>query len=173
MTRRGCQKRDSRQRQGNDSDRNSPAAHCSNHRLSSLSEDPARGDTRRVERRNISSGGAYEPIMGYSRAVVAGGHVYVSGTAPAMPDGADPPKDAYSQTRRCFEIILAALAEAGARAEDVVRTRVYVTSAEVFPEVARAHAEVFSEIQPVNTTVIAQLIDPRWHVEIDVEAVLP
>jgi enamine deaminase RidA (YjgF/YER057c/UK114 family) len=110
--------------------------------------------------------------MGYSRAVVAGGHVYVSGTAPVMPEGADPPEDAYSQTRRCFEIILAALDEAGARAEDVVRTRVYVTSAEVFDEVARAHSEIFGEIRPVNTTVIAQLIDPRWHVEIDVEAVL-
>jgi enamine deaminase RidA (YjgF/YER057c/UK114 family) len=126
-----------------------------------------------VERRLISSGGRYEPIMGYSRAVVAGGHVYVSGTAPVMPDDTDPPSDAYSQTRRCFEIILKALEEAGARAEDVVRTRVYVTSAEVFTEVARAHAEIFGEIRPVNTTVIAQLIDPRWHVEIDVEAVLP
>ena len=111
--------------------------------------------------------------MGYSRAVVASGHVYVSGTAPVMPDDTDPPSDAYSQTRRCFEIILKALEEAGARAEDVVRTRVYVTSAEVFPEVARAHAEIFGEIRPVNTTVIAQLIDPRWRVEIDVEAVLP
>jgi enamine deaminase RidA (YjgF/YER057c/UK114 family) len=126
-----------------------------------------------VERRLISSGGRYEPIMGYSRAVVAGGHVYVSGTAPVMPDDADPPKDAYSQTRRCFEIILEALEQAGARTEHVVRTRVYVTSADVFPDVARAHAEIFSEIRPVNTTVIAQLIDPRWHVEIDVEAVLP
>jgi enamine deaminase RidA (YjgF/YER057c/UK114 family) len=132
-----------------------------------------RGDTRRVERRLISSGGKYEPIMGYSRAVVAGGHVYVSGTAPGMPDDADPPADAYGQAQRCFEIILAALDQAGARAEDVVRTRVYVTSAEVFPEVARAHSEIFGEIRPVNTTVIAQLMDPRWHVEIDVEAVLP
>lgn len=111
--------------------------------------------------------------MGYSRAVVAGGHVYVSGTAPVMPGDADPPTDAYSQTRRCFEIILEALEEAGARAEDVVRTRVYVTSADVFEDVARAHSEIFSEIRPVNTTVIAQLIDPRWHVEIDVEAVIP
>jgi enamine deaminase RidA (YjgF/YER057c/UK114 family) len=125
-----------------------------------------------VERRLISSGGRYEPIMGYSRAVVAGGHVYVSGTAPVMPDDADPPEDAYSQTRRCFEIILKALEQAGARVEDVVRTRVYVTSADVFDDVARAHSEIFSEIRPVNTTVIAQLIDPRWHVEIDVEAVL-
>ena len=115
-----------------------------------------------MERRLISSGGKYEPIMGYSRAVIAGGHVYVSGTAPGMPDDADPPADAYGQAQRCFEIILAALDQAGARAEDVVRTRIYVTS-----------AEVFGEIRPVNTTVIAQLMDPRWHVEIDVEAVLP
>ena len=111
--------------------------------------------------------------MGFSRAVISGGHVYVSGTAPVMPDGADPPADAYAQTRRCLEIIVDALQQAGARAEDVVRTRVYVTSPNVFEEVARAHSEVFREIRPANTTVVAQLLDPRWHVEIEAEAVLP
>lgn len=111
--------------------------------------------------------------MGFSRAVVSGGHVYVSGTAPVMPDGADPPEDAYSQTRRCLEIILDALEQAGARAEDVVRTRVYLTSADAFEEAARAHSEIFQEIRPANTTVVAQLLDPRWHVEIEAEAVLP
>ncbi|MBA3384422.1 MAG: RidA family protein [Actinobacteria bacterium] len=132
-----------------------------------------RGDTRRVARRLISSGSPFEPIMGFSRAVVSGGHVYVSGTAPVMPDGADPPEDTYSQTRRCLEIILDALEQTGARAEDVVRTRVYLTSADAFEEAARAHSEIFREIRPANTTVVAQLLDPRWHVEIEAEAVLP
>jgi enamine deaminase RidA (YjgF/YER057c/UK114 family) len=111
--------------------------------------------------------------MGYCRAVVAGKMVYVSGTAPIMPDGADPPESAYEQTQRCFEIILAALEQAGASAEDVVRTRVFVTDAQWFDDVARAHAEVFRDIRPTNTTVVAQLIDPRWKLEIEAEAVLP
>ena len=111
--------------------------------------------------------------MGFSRAVVAGGHVYVSGTAPVMPDGAAPPPDAYGQTRRCLEIIVDALAQAGARAEDVVRTRIYVTSPDSFQDVARAHSEIFSDVRPANTTVVAQLLDPRWKVEIEAEAVLP
>jgi enamine deaminase RidA (YjgF/YER057c/UK114 family) len=132
-----------------------------------------RGDTSQVARRLISSGSPFEPIMGFSRAVVSGGHVYVSGTAPVMPDGADPPDDAYSQTRRCLEIILDALEQAGARAEDVVRTRIYLTSPEAFEEAARAHSEIFREVRPANTTVVAQLLDPRWHVEVEAEAVLP
>jgi enamine deaminase RidA (YjgF/YER057c/UK114 family) len=126
-----------------------------------------------VDRRRISSGSPYEPIVGFSRAVVAGPHVHVSGTAPVMPDGVAPPDDAYSQARRCFEIILAALAEAGARADDVVRTRIYVTSADFFEDAARAHAEVFGEIRPASTAVVVQLLDPRWKVEIEAEAVLP
>ena len=104
---------------------------------------------------------------------MAGGHVYVSGTAPVMPDGAPPPADAYGQTRRCLEIIVDALAQAGARAEDVVRTRIYVTSADSFEDVARAHSEIFRDVRPANTTVVAQLLDPRWKVEIEAEAVLP
>ena len=123
--------------------------------------------------RRISLGSPYESVMGYCRAVVAGKHVYVSGTAPIMADGGDPPEGAYEQTQRCLEIVLAALEEAGAGAEDVVRTRVYVTGAEWFPDVARAHREVFGDVRPVNTTVVTRLIDPRWKVEIEVEAVLP
>ena len=126
-----------------------------------------------MERQRISSGGAYEPIFGYCRAVRVGEHVYVAGTAPAMPDGADPPADSYGQTRRCFEIIGAALAEAGSRFEDVVRTRMYITPAADFDEVGRAHGEIFRDIRPVCTTVIiAGLIDPRWHLEIDLDAVI-
>jgi enamine deaminase RidA (YjgF/YER057c/UK114 family) len=126
-----------------------------------------------VERRLISSGSPYEPIWGFSRAVVAGDMVFVSGTAPVMPDGADPPGDAYGQVRRCFEIIADALAEAGAGPEHVVRTRVFLVRAEDWEEVARAHAELFGDVRPAATgVVVATLFDPRWLVEIEVDAVL-
>jgi enamine deaminase RidA (YjgF/YER057c/UK114 family) len=125
-----------------------------------------------VERRLISSGSPYEPVMGFSRAVRVGPHVYVAGTAPIMPDGADPPADAYAQTKRCLEIIAAALHEAGAEPEHVVRTRVFATNAGDFEEIARAHGEVFADIRPANTTVVTQLLDPRWLVEIEAEALV-
>jgi enamine deaminase RidA (YjgF/YER057c/UK114 family) len=127
-----------------------------------------------VERRLISSGSPYESIAGFSRAVRVGSHVFVAGTAPIMPGGGEPPSDAYGQTRRCLEIIEAALEEAGARVEDVVRTRVYATQAEVFDEFARAHGEVFAEIRPASTFVVVNsLADPRWLVELEAEAVSP
>jgi enamine deaminase RidA (YjgF/YER057c/UK114 family) len=125
-----------------------------------------------VERRRISSGSPYEPRWAFSRALVAGRHVYVSGTAPIMPDGAEPPRDAYGQARRCLEIIVRALEEAGATAADVVRTRIYVTRSDIWEEVARAHAEVFGEARPASTAVVTELLDPRWLVEIEAEAVL-
>jgi enamine deaminase RidA (YjgF/YER057c/UK114 family) len=125
-----------------------------------------------VERRRISSESPYEPVFGFSRALVAGRHVYVSGTAPVMPDGGEPPDDAYAQARRCLEIIVGALADAGAGVEDVVRTRVYVTRPDVWEEVARAHAEVFGETRPATTAVVTDLLDPRWLVEIEAEALL-
>jgi enamine deaminase RidA (YjgF/YER057c/UK114 family) len=125
-----------------------------------------------VERRLISSGSPYEPVVGYSRAVCVGDRVIVSGTAPVMPEGADPPPDAYGQMRRCLEIIEAALAEADARLSDVVRTRVYLVRTSDFEEVGRAHGEAFGDIRPANTTLtVAELLDPRWLVEIEVEAV--
>lgn len=110
--------------------------------------------------------------MGFSRAVRAGPHVYVAGTAPVMPGGADPPPDAFGQTQRCLAIILEALREAGAGPEHVVRTRIFATSAGIFEEVARAHGAVFGETRPACTFVITQLIDPRWHVEIEAEALV-
>lgn len=111
--------------------------------------------------------------MGYARAVVAGDHVYVAGTAPIPPDGADPPEGAYEQTRLCLEIISGALERAGSSLQDVVRTCVYLVDPAAFDEMARAHGEVFAEIRPVNTTVtIAGLVDPRWLLEIDAVAVL-
>jgi enamine deaminase RidA (YjgF/YER057c/UK114 family) len=127
-----------------------------------------------VERRLISSGSPYEPVVGFSRAVVAGGRVFVSGTAPIMPGDADPPADAYGQARRCFEIISAALREAGATTRDVVRTRMYLVRAEDVEEVTRAHAELFADVRPAATgVVVAALFDPRWLVEIEVDALLP
>jgi enamine deaminase RidA (YjgF/YER057c/UK114 family) len=125
-----------------------------------------------VERRLISSGSPYEPAVGFSRAVVVGGVVHVSGTAPVMPDGGDPPESAYEQARRCLEIILEALREAGADAGDVVRTRTFLTSADDWEEVGRAHGETFGEARPASTMVVAGLLDPRWKVEIEAEAVL-
>ena len=127
-----------------------------------------------VERRRISSGAKWESTAGYSRAVVADGGVHVSGTVAAMPGDADPPPDAYGQVRRCFEIIFAALAEAGARPEDVIRTRMFLTRAEDADEVIRAHGELFGDIRPATTAVVVQaLIDPRFVVEIEADAVLP
>lgn len=126
-----------------------------------------------MERRLISGHSPYEPIVGYSRAVVTGDHVYVAGTAPIPADGSPPPDGAYEQARLCLEIIGGALAQAGARFEDVVRTRVYLTDAAHWEDVARAHGEVFTDIRPANTTVVAALLDPAWKLEIDVDAVVP
>jgi enamine deaminase RidA (YjgF/YER057c/UK114 family) len=124
-----------------------------------------------TERRLVSSGSPYEPIVGFSRAVAVGPHVFVAGTAPIMPDGADPPPDAYSQTQRCLEIVIGALREAGAGPEHVVRTRLYLTRRDDFEEVARAHGEVFADIRPVNTTIVVSgFIDRRWLVEVEAEA---
>jgi enamine deaminase RidA (YjgF/YER057c/UK114 family) len=126
-----------------------------------------------VGRRLISGHSPYEPLVGFSRAVVAGGEVHVSGTAPIPREG-DPPEGAYEQARLCLEIVGGALGEAGAGFGDVVRTRIYLTDAADFQEVARAHGEVFSEIRPASTAVVVkELLDPRWRVEIDAEAVLP
>jgi len=127
-----------------------------------------------VERRLISSGSSLEKRWGYSRAVVAGGHVFVSGTAPIMPDDADPPAEPYGQARRCLEIIVSALGGAGATPADVVRSRIFVTDHEAVEEVMRAHGEVFGTVRPASTgIVVAGLFDPRWLVEIEVEALLP
>ena len=126
-----------------------------------------------MERRRIASGSPYEPIVGFSRAVRVGSHVFVAGTAPIMPDGGEPPADAYGQMRRCLEIVVRALEEAGASAEDVVRTRTYLTRAEDWEETGRAHAEVFAEIRPANAIIVVRgFADPRWIVEIEADAVV-
>jgi enamine deaminase RidA (YjgF/YER057c/UK114 family) len=126
-----------------------------------------------MPRTRIGSGSPYEPVIGFSRAVVAGHHVSVAGTAPLMPGGAEPPADAYGQARRVLEIILAALGEAGAGAADVVRTRTYLVRAEDWEEVGRAHGEVFGDARPASTMVVVSgFLDPRWVVEMEADAVL-
>jgi enamine deaminase RidA (YjgF/YER057c/UK114 family) len=126
-----------------------------------------------MERRLITGHSPYEKVMGYSRAVVAGDRVHVAGTAPIRPEGGPPPEDAYEQARLCLEIIGEALERAGSGLEHVVRTRIYLTDPVHFEGVARAHGEAFAEVRPVNTTVVASLLDPAWKLEMEVEAVLP
>jgi enamine deaminase RidA (YjgF/YER057c/UK114 family) len=126
-----------------------------------------------MERRLVPAVSPQADLVGYSRAVRTGNQVFVAGTAPVMPDGAAPPPDAYAQARRCLQIVLAALAEVGAGPEDVVRTRVYVTSPAIWEEVGRAHGEVFGEVRPATAmVVVAALLDPRWLVEIEADAVV-
>jgi enamine deaminase RidA (YjgF/YER057c/UK114 family) len=125
-----------------------------------------------MDRQLISSGAAFEDRVGYSRAVRVGRSVWVSGTAPIMPGDADPPAGPYEQAKICLEIIGRALAEAGASLDDVVRTRIYVTEAASIDEVGRAHRDAFSVARPATTGIVAQLLDPRWLVEIEAEAAL-
>jgi enamine deaminase RidA (YjgF/YER057c/UK114 family) len=126
-----------------------------------------------VERVNIPGHSPFEGTVGYSRAVRAGPHVFVAGTAPIPADGSDPPEDAYGQMRMCLEIALGALTRAGARPEDVVRTRIFLTDAAEFAEIGRAHGEVFAEIRPASAAVVVKaLLDPRWRVEIEVDALI-
>lgn len=121
----------------------------------------------------MSSGSPYEPVVGFSRAVRVGHHVSVAGTAPIMPDDAEPPADAYGQARRCLEIISLALDEAGASIADVVRTRCFITDAEDWREIGRAHGEVFADVRPANAMiVVAGFVDPRWRVEIEADAIV-
>jgi len=120
----------------------------------------------------ISSGSPYEPVIGFSRAVRVGDRVLVSGTAPVWPDGSCDP-DPGNQMRRCIEIVAAALREAGASLTDVVRTRTYLTSAEYWEAAARVHGEAFAEARPASSmVVVAALLDPRWKLEMEAEAVI-
>ena len=97
----------------------------------------------------------------------------VAATAAIMPDGGEPPADAYGQTKRCLEIVVAALEEAGASVEDVVRTRCFIVAAEDWQEVGRAHGEVFSEVRPASAMIVVTgFIDPRWRVEIEADAIV-
>jgi enamine deaminase RidA (YjgF/YER057c/UK114 family) len=126
-----------------------------------------------MERRLIQGHSPYEKVTGFSRAVVAGNRVLVAGTAPIPVDG-EPPEGAYEQARLCLEIVGGALERGGAGFADVVRTRIYLVEADDWEDVARAHGEVFAEIRPASTAVVVRaLLDERWRVEIEAEAVLP
>lgn len=123
-----------------------------------------------AERRHARSGTEYERRFGYSRAVRVGDRVIVSGCAPIWPDGSFD-SDPRAQARRCFEIIVGALAELGAGPAHVVRTTMYVTDPDVAPVVGEAHGEFFGAAEPASTmVVVAALVDPRWVVEVEAEA---
>jgi len=125
-----------------------------------------------VER--VFSGAPWEKTVGYCRAVRAGPHVFVSGTAPvAESGGVFAPGDAYAQTRRCFEIAFAAMAKLGAEPRHVVRTRMYVTDISKWNDHGRAHGELFREHPPATAMVeVSALIDPAMTVEVEVDAVV-
>lgn len=110
--------------------------------------------------------------MGFSRAVRVGDVVEVAGTAPVWPDGSCP-DDVAAQTRRCFEIGLAALAELGGSVADVVRTRMFLTDAADADAVGTVHGELFGDVRPAATMVVAAgLLDPRWRIEVELSAVV-
>jgi len=120
----------------------------------------------------VASGSPFEAAFGFCRAVRVGDRVIVAGTAPIWPDGSCDP-DPSVQARRCLDIIMTALAEVGSGPADMVRTRMFITDAADADAVGRAHSAVFGEARPAATmVVVAGLLDPRWKVEIEAEAIV-
>src|SRR5215510_14528637 len=128
-----------------------------------------------MDRQLISSGSPYEPLIGISRAVRMGPIITVSGTAPLGHDGKTVHVgDVYAQTKRCIEIMLAAIARAGGAPEHVVRTRLLLLDISTWREAARAHGEVFASIRPANTIVeISRFVDAQWLVETEADCYVP
>ncbi|MPZ89041.1 MAG: RidA family protein [Nitriliruptorales bacterium] len=125
-----------------------------------------------MQRRLVKSGSPYEAVVGFSRAVRVGDRVLVAGTAPIRHDGSVD-EDPERQARCCLEIILNALREVGATEKHVVRTRTFLTDPADADAVSRAHAAVFADVRPAATmVVVAALLDPRWKVEVEAEAVV-
>ena len=125
-------------------------------------------------RRLVPAVSPFAATVGYSRAVRDGRSVHVAGTAAIYPEGVETPNDAYEQARRCLEIIAAALAGVGASPAHVVRTRIYLVDAADWEAVGRAHGELFADVRPASAVVVvAGLLDPRWLVEIEADALLP
>lgn len=121
--------------------------------------------------RRVRSGSPYEERYGFCRALRRGEGVWVAGTAPIWPDGSCDP-DPGAQASRCLQIIGAALAELDASLSDVVRTRMFISHADHADAIGAAHGAAFAGAPPVATMVVAGLLDPRWKVEMEAEAVI-
>ena len=122
----------------------------------------------------VFSASPYETQFGFCRALRVGDVVHVAGTAPIGDDGAPfAPGDAAAQARRCFQIGVQAIESLGGGAAHVVRTRMFLTNIDDWPDIGRVHGEFFADVRPVATMVeVSSLIDPAWRIEVEMEALI-